>query len=145
MTIRLIRHGQSYANIGEAQCDACLTSTGREQAKRLTGKYDLIIVSPMRRTKETFFYSDVRGGKVITSELCREMKQGISDLLLFEDEIFDDEHTFDNRMGKLIIHLHDLSKQYKNIAVFTHGHVIKHITNMNYYLDNTQSVTINFD
>lgn len=52
-SVYFLRHVQSQANIGNNSVDSPLSDLGIQQSKQLTGYYDLIICSPLRRTKET--------------------------------------------------------------------------------------------
>jgi 2,3-bisphosphoglycerate-dependent phosphoglycerate mutase len=57
--VRLIRHGQSEANIGLPSVDGTtpLTELGHEQARRIAAAFDtapeLIVISPQRRARQT--------------------------------------------------------------------------------------------
>lgn len=57
--MKFCRHAQSYENIGVSRIDSPLTDYGVEQAKLLTGNYDCVIVSPLRRAIETLHYSNI--------------------------------------------------------------------------------------
>lgn len=87
MEITFLRHAQSIFNrdhTSEKDCE--LTDVGIEQAKQLTGRYDIIICSIMKRAKQTLEYSQLTSTKVYFTDLCREVRVDICDFLEGEDE-----------------------------------------------------------
>lgn len=143
--IRLIRHGESFANIGQHRYDAPLTNQGMEQAKSLIGSYDFAVISPMRRTLETCWYSKINYKDSEINGLCREIITKDSDCLLYENLVLETEIQFAERMGMFENYLYELSKKYNNIVVFTHGHVIKFLTKSPYFVTNCESRFVYFD
>ena len=53
------RHAESQGNVGSNTIDSPLTPAGIEQAKLLSGHFDLVVVSPLRRAQETLHYSRI--------------------------------------------------------------------------------------
>lgn len=76
-TIRFVRHAQSYQNIDIMhKRNAEITDACKLQARRITGKYDLAIVSPLRRTMQTLQYSAAEFGTILKIDNNRERKGG---------------------------------------------------------------------
>lgn len=87
MEITFLRHAQSIFNrdkTSEKDCD--LTDVGIEQAKQLTGTYDIIVCSILKRAKQTLQYSELKSTKLYFTDLCREVRVDICDYLEGEDE-----------------------------------------------------------
>ncbi len=61
-SVTLVRHGQSEANATEnhAIYDPGITDLGRKQAAQIHGHFNLVIISTLRRTKETLEHSQVK-------------------------------------------------------------------------------------
>lgn len=87
--IYFVRHGESEANVQRivagSETEAALTDNGRDQARKagyeLIDKHiDLIVASPMSRTKETAeIIADVIGydlAKIVESKLFIELRAG---------------------------------------------------------------------
>jgi broad specificity phosphatase PhoE len=99
--IYLIRHAESMCNVLHSQyfqndkdiINPELSPEGINQATELGKKlskikFDLVIVSPLRRTKETCKYAQLDYDNLITCKLCREGKYGICELM--ENEVTSD-------------------------------------------------------
>lgn len=74
--ITLIRHGESgfgenYTSI-EHLTNCRLTSVGINQSKQLNFHFDILILSPVKRTMETYINSKIKANKIIINELFRE-------------------------------------------------------------------------
>lgn len=70
-TVTCIRHGQPQEC---SEGDPCLSEIGISQASVLTGQFDLIVLSPLRRAIETYTRSNVSGSRIIVSDLAREQR-----------------------------------------------------------------------
>ncbi len=58
--VTVLRHGESEYNVGNRDLKDCgITDKGRQQAAGLTGHYDLVVCSPLRRARETLEHSQV--------------------------------------------------------------------------------------
>ncbi len=145
----LIRHAQSFSNIGEFSSseDTDITDIGKVQAKRVA-KYlirkdvDLIISSPYKRAIRTL--EEIRslgyGSKIIVDDLLRERSKGIYkglpkkewkeaikksglDEYSFRPEQGENYEDVYNRMkvfwNKLKKYYRE--KHYKNIAIISHN------------------------
>jgi broad specificity phosphatase PhoE len=76
------RHAQSMQNIGHSIPDSPLSDEGRQQAAKLTGKFDVVVCSVMRRCQETLHYSTITYDRLIIEPLFREeMGAGGNELL----------------------------------------------------------------
>lgn len=82
-----IRHAESRANAASHAADkkhdgvhesdlvnTSLTEAGKKQAEKVHGPVDLLIVSPLRRTLETYVHSKLTVKRLVTSELVREYR-----------------------------------------------------------------------
>ena len=70
----LIRHAESEQNLtGSSKKNSKLSSRGKVQAAELRGPCELLILSPLRRSLETYSYSQLEVGRLITSEFVREV------------------------------------------------------------------------
>ena len=56
--VTIIRHTQPNK---DEPSDPPLSTVGRTQADKLTGHYELVVVSPLRRTLETYTQSNIIG------------------------------------------------------------------------------------
>jgi broad specificity phosphatase PhoE len=50
-----------------------LTDLGIQQAKKVKGRFDLILVSPLRRTLDTLYYSQLSADTIQVCDLLREV------------------------------------------------------------------------
>lgn len=92
-----------------------LTDNGINQAKKLSGHYDLIVISPLRRAKETLQYSSITYNNIIINDNFRERIFNTTDRLLSEDKIIETDQDFFNRVNKFHDGLESLCKKYENI------------------------------
>lgn len=152
--IYLVRHGQSMANINidDGGYDSPLTLEGRNQARKIRLNVDLIICSPLRRTLETLYYSEIYGIKTVIEYDFRERQCEQADLLLikysnkdnsailFEELHNESETQYNERIYNAAKKLYDMSLEYKRIAVICHGCVIQSLTGLR--LNNADVTTI---
>lgn len=71
LNLTLIRHAhpdKSHA------CDPYLSTEGKLQASTLKGHYQLVVISPLRRTLDTYVHSNISGDRVVVSDLLREQR-----------------------------------------------------------------------
>jgi broad specificity phosphatase PhoE len=130
MHIYVLRHGQTdrnahgYSNV----YDISLNKFGKEQAARLEGYYDVVICSNLRRAKQTLEHSKIKYGRIQPSELCREQRLEISDLL--EGETLGAPETSDH-LKQRANKFKDLLRLYpktKKILVISHHHFLMELT-----------------
>ncbi|MHB1952854.1 MAG: phosphoglycerate mutase family protein [Sulfobacillus sp.] len=121
----LIRHAQSTFNAsdpaidGEWFVDCPLTAYGREQAGALNDSCDLILLSPLRRTRETYENSAISAKEVIVSPLVREVRIDCCDFLEGEERVPETEEELSARIDEAHRLLMFLSR-HRKIVVVTH-------------------------
>lgn len=124
-SIILIRHAQSTYNAwGDQSRDVPITPAGQEMAKSICGSYDLIICSPLRRTRETLAASQIQCGKIIFSHLCREVRDGNAINLLSDepdDMLHETEEELSNRIAELKKLVYELHPEYPKIGIVCHA------------------------
>lgn len=129
-TIRVYRHAYSEHNAGTSNDrDNKLHADGIKQCNYLTGNYDLVICSTLRRTKQTLQYSNIEYKNLLLSEDIREVKDGNPDNYLIYEEIkkeSNDEYIIRlKRFNSMVV---DMLKIYDSICVITHGCVLQKLT-----------------
>jgi broad specificity phosphatase PhoE len=125
--ITFLRHAESIFNV---DCksnlrDCSLTTFGILQASTLNGHYDLIIVSPLLRAKQTLLHSNITYDHCIINNLIREFKTDPCDF--FEDEEYKLE-TEDELMDRGNEFINELKRLNSNILVISHCEFIFSIT-----------------
>ncbi len=132
-TITLMRHAESEAAAQYKDIlDSSLSERGKQQASELTGHYDLVICTPLCRTRETVEHSNITYSKLIVLEEAREMKMRTKyNYLKGEHTIPESKEKFVKRMERLEEMLVDLSKSYKEILVVCHAFVIRYLVKRN--------------
>lgn len=130
MHIHVLRHGQTDRNVhGHSDVyDIGLNKFGKEQAAWLEGYYDVVICSNLRRAKQTLEHSKIRYGRIQPSELCREQRLEVSDLLkgetLVAPETLDHLKHRANKFKDLL----RLYPKTKKILIISHYHFLKELT-----------------
>lgn len=72
-----IRHAESTANAGgDAGKDPWLSPLGVEQAKAVIVYADVVLCSTLTRARLTLAHSAIPKGRVIYTDLCREIRAG---------------------------------------------------------------------
>ena len=87
MEVTCLRHAQSVFNrdlTSEKDCE--LSEEGILKAKEVSGTYDVIICSILKRAKQTLLYSNLSSKQLHFTDLCREVRRDICDFLEGEDE-----------------------------------------------------------
>lgn len=87
VTVHLLRHCESLFNTGDdtASTDVPLSAKGEHQASKLTGEFDLVIVSPLRRAEQTLELSKIRWHQLCSQcYLVREHVVDLCDVLSHE-------------------------------------------------------------
>eukprot|EP00754_Rhynchopus_humris_P046481 Rhum_TRINITY_DN6016_c0_g1::Rhum_TRINITY_DN6016_c0_g1_i1::g.18944::m.18944 len=115
VTVLLIRHAQSefnewhggfanpesvpaLADQPAALVDCGITATGKEQAHNVDLACDLLLLSPMRRCRETLESSRVRAAAVEVHSALREHATDMCDFLPGEQPSEESEEAFHERM-----------------------------------------------
>ena len=126
MSVKFLRHGESTSNSGENDCvDAGLTERGRQQVRNLQGRYALVIVSPLRRTRETFEATRIAGTYVIYEPRCRERISAPRDCMVGEVFVPENDQVFDARLREFKTRLaawDDLFRTSGDILIVGHSH-----------------------
>ena len=130
MPITLIRHAESTFNRFNDPTRNCpITDDGKIQASKLTGTYDLVICSPLKRARQTLDASKIRYGEVIFTDLCREFLDSTPcNLLENEVDTAETAEQFKARIDKFRLFLKEMSTRYSRIAVISHGLFLYHLS-----------------
>jgi broad specificity phosphatase PhoE len=126
MKVSFLRHAESIFNANltsEKDCD--LTEKGKEQASNVSGTYDVVFCSIMKRTCKTLDHSQVEYGRLIFTDLCREKKTTICDYLPHEDEtVIDTDEQLELQIQKFTYFLKSQVSPHHNVLVVSHGDFI---------------------
>jgi broad specificity phosphatase PhoE len=123
--ITLIRHAQSESNVGPHVRNSKLTDVGRQQASTLTGDYDLVICSPLKRCRETLDYSKITYKRILFTEHHREiMNDNIDNYIEGEEVKQETEEHFNFRTEFFKDYLKGKAMKYKRIVVIGHGYFL---------------------
>ncbi len=126
MKVSFLRHAESIFNRDlTSEKDCALTEKGIEQAKQVTGNYDVVFCSIMKRACQTLDHSELTYGRLIFTDLCREKKTTICDYLPYEDEtIVDTDEQLEIQINKFIYFLKSQASPYQTVLVVSHGDFI---------------------
>lgn len=144
----ILRHCQSIFNANPKSLlkNCSLTQKGYQQASNLSGHYDLVICSTMRRTKETLNYSLITYDNIVYTNLCREYKKDICDYFEYEDITGEDEDELMDRVIKFYEICQKFKKEYDKILVVSHRDFLyaltKEVCGSGVNLDNGELFTI---
>jgi len=120
-TVDLLRHAQSLFNkYGINERDPGITNEGREQAFEVGGEYDLVIISPLRRCRETLDSTRIKYKELRVDHLCREKRGSQCDFLYKEDLPQETEEEMFERIRLFKEKLYELNKKYNRILVVSH-------------------------
>lgn len=123
MKVAFLRHAQSIFNRdlhSEKDCD--ITDLGRQQASIVSGQFDVVICSIMKRTCQTLDYSKLTYGRLIFTDLCREKRSDICDFLPFEDETQkESEEELKERIQTFTYFLKSQVSPFQTVLVISHG------------------------
>lgn len=127
--ITFLRHCESIFNAENSDFKNCLLSKkGVDQAKKLSGSYEYVIISPLKRCQETLKYSQIIYDKIEEMEIVREHKVNICDFLEHEEVVFESETEIMERIIKFKEILKEVQKIYKSILVVTHSDFVWYFT-----------------
>jgi broad specificity phosphatase PhoE len=123
MKVYLLRHGESVHNAkGYSGKDCPLTDRGINQAKFISGTFDIVICSSLKRARQTLENTKIKYTCLYISELCRELKKDIADVK--EDEPDDFKRETRSELSKRAIEFKNILKTFpkdKKILVVSHG------------------------
>ena len=134
MSIYLLRHAESEFNVNNKskKKDCNITKYGIKQCRKLKCniKFDIILCSPLTRTKQTLKYCNLKYKKLEYLELIREYKSNLCDFYKNEPEIYENEEQLIKRINKIKKLLKQYIKQYpnKNILVIAHADIFWYLT-----------------
>ncbi len=137
--LHFLRHAESTHNASHGEVeevDADLSPLGEQQAMQVTGEFDLVLCSPMRRAKKTVELSQLKYKEIKFLPDSREVRFTTADLM--EGENYALPETIENaseRVERLIEQLKKELTSGKSILVSTHSAIIRLITSGNLLLD----------
>jgi broad specificity phosphatase PhoE len=100
-SVTLLRHAQSTSNDRSNHCiDPALTRKGLNQALSLSGHYDLVLCSPLRRTMETLSCSSITYDHLVIEPILREKISLLSSLMLMEGRRSENSDLMTERLAK---------------------------------------------
>jgi broad specificity phosphatase PhoE len=145
MKVTFLRHCRSiYNEKNDSEKDCDLAEFGKAQAAALTGDYDVIVCSVMKRARETLRLSQITAPETHYTELCREHKQTICDFL--EDENLADKESEEQMVRRIRVFKQWLQKRWgntqKRVLVVTHADFVYFLNNFTKYLDNGERMEI---
>lgn len=143
MKLTLVRHAVSIFNeTGVSDKDCGLSESGKAQAKLLSGNYDIVVCSVMKRCRETLSESNINGDNVFFTEICRELKKDICDYLEGEDEtVAESEEQLQRRVDNFKDYLCTIYCNRK-IIVISHGDFLNRLTGKTVEFANGQMVEV---
>ena len=128
----VLRHGQSEYNATRADVyDTKLTELGKQQASKVTGHFDLVVCSPLARTRQTLEYSQITYQRLLHCEECRSLKTHKSDFYPHEEIKFETEREIKERMAKMVEILRGYAKEVDKLLFVGHKDVIEYATKKN--------------
>lgn len=146
MKVHLIRHAESVFNkYGRDEIDCDLSETGIEQAKNINLEVKYVICSPLKRTRDTLKYSNIKYEMLEINNLCREMLVDKCDFMEDEKLKLETVEEITNRVIKFRDYLLSLQEEIKEVLVITHRDFIYHFGNLfgqGKKVDNTEILTI---
>lgn len=132
--VYLLRHAQSTYNATHGkvnEVDADLSRAGEAQATTITGQFDLVLCSPMRRARRTLELSKIKYTEMQILTEARELRSIKSDFLEGEC-IFQESHE---QMRERIKCIKDKLKKEvekdKTVLLVTHSAIIRTLTSPN--------------
>ena len=148
--VTLIRHGQSKFNAGQYKNDSelrdcALTNLGMEQAKGLNYKFDTVVISTLRRARQTYDNSNIKSNNVLYSNLVREQYESSELNYLVGEEIKPETpDQMRQRVREAIKFIKSLPGEH--IGIVTHAHFIwyflEQVGQQPQIVQNTQSISI---
>lgn len=138
-----MRHAQSLYNAGyRIDIEDCeLSPRGRESVVDITGHYDLIICSNMKRALQTLENSRITYTSLLISDLIREYKRASCDFLKNEDPIKESSHDLIDRVNAFKEFLFSL-KNINTVLIISHRIFLYHLSDIDF--DNSQ-IRLMFD
>lgn len=142
MNITFLRHAQSLYNeynTSDRNCD--LSELGKLQASQVSGHYDTIICSIMKRARRTLELSTLTYNNLVYTELCREYKTTIGDFLETEEFVVEKLEEFGRRLEQFKQYIKD-NFDRKDVLVLCHGDLIYCLNGLTKYPKNVEFQTL---
>lgn len=132
--ITLIRHAESTFNsVGDRRRDCPLSDRGRRQASRINGVYDVILCSPLQRSRQTLEASNLKYREVIFTNLCREIiDRNPINSYPKEKARPESKRQIKSRINKFKSLIKDLAKSNSRIAVISHSGFLHELIGVNF-------------
>lgn len=146
-----MRHATSIYNQTKADIIDCeLSQDGIKQASQLTGHYDLVITSPLKRSIQTLEYSQITYNERKVLDLIREYKTDKCDFLEGELIIKESEEDLKKRLDIFKDFVDYIIIKYNTILIISHADFIWYFTSKEVdgerfgkWLDNCEYIEIN--
>jgi broad specificity phosphatase PhoE len=122
MELTFLRHAESIFNRdGTSEKNCSLSELGVQQASQVTGSYDVIICSILKRAKETLLHSQLSSKHLYFTDTCREVRRDICDYLDHEDEsIPDTDEEIEKKIKNFKEFLRSKVKATDKVLVISH-------------------------
>lgn len=139
MNITYLRHCESTFNVDplndEYDCD--LSPNGKIHASQLTGYYDVVICSSLKRAQKTLELSEIKYDKIFVTDLCREVRIDLCDFKQNENIYFEDDEQIELRIKEFKEFIKNNVNQNETCLIISHSDFLKHMTNKDF--DNGES------
>ncbi len=125
-TITIIRHAESYFNVGQYKNpedvrNCRITPNGITQAQNLSGEYDVVICSPLKRAIETYVNSHIKCRKFMVSDLVREIQDAKPlNSIELEPLMFEKEYDIVKRAKETVDFVHEFQSS-DTICIISHA------------------------
>ncbi len=136
-TVYLLRHAESrhnvsvrtYSNSDFREVDVDLSAHGERQARNVTGEYDLVLCSPLKRTRRTLELSKIKYKELKIVPEARELVGSQCDCLEGENFITPESHIqMKERMVRLKQRISEEAESGKKILLVSHYFTIEYLT-----------------
>lgn len=142
--ITLMRHARSRFNDGLGDdYDCALSPMGIKQASQVTGEFDIVITSNLKRAQQTLQYSQIKYFQHLISDKCREVRNvSKCDYLLGEDLIEETPEQVAKRVHEFV---KQLEQFHGNILVISHGLFLLYLMELIGNAKSKKSINRNWD
>lgn len=125
----LIRHCESVFNaLGASGRNCGLTDNGIAQAGQLTGNFDILFCSGLKRALDTLKCSGIQYIQLIVTNLCREFMVGPCDFYEDEDISQETEESVLERVKNFNALVKSFETKGFKVGVISHGDFIWYYT-----------------
>ena len=135
MIIHYLRHAESKFNAVQKAnkgvnldhmthlVNAPLSDYGQGQASQIKGQYDLVLLSPMRRCRQTLQHSQIEWVRLQELSVLREFMTDVCDFMEGEERKIETHEQLADRIlaiKEFLLYVRDLQK-YKTVLIVSHG------------------------